>query len=108
MLTSIPGISNTTAVLLLSTLGDIVVFVTQCLNAFVGVDLRHYELGQFTAADHLGQRGDSMARENFLPIIGQIASASRYHCHIADYYSQKKKSSQSRSSKKIAIAVPIN
>lgn len=106
ILTSIPGISNTTAVLLLSTLGDIRRFRNpNALNAFVGVDLRHYESGQFTAADHISKRGNAMARKILYRIIGQIASASSYHhCHIADYYSQKKKSSQSRSSKKIAIA----
>lgn len=105
ILTSIPGISNTTAVLLLSTLGDIRRFRNpNALNAFVGVDLRHYESGQLTAADHISKRGNAMARKILYRIIGQIASASRYHhCHIA-YYSQKKKSSQSRSSKKIAIA----
>ncbi|WP_323081772.1 IS110 family transposase [Limosilactobacillus reuteri] len=89
ILTSIPGISNTTAVLLLSTLGDIRRFRNPiALNAFVGVDLRHYESGQFTAADHISKRGNAMARKILYRIIGQIASASRYHhCHIADYYS---------------------
>ena len=106
ILTSIPGISNTTAVLLLGTLGDIRRFRNpNALNAFVGVDLRHYESGQFMAADHISKRGNAMARKILYRTIGQIASASHYHqCHIADYYAQKKKSSQNRSSKKIAIA----
>lgn len=106
ILTSIPGISSTTAVLLLGTLGDIRRFRNpNALNAFVGVDLRHYESGQFIAADHISKRGNAMARKILYRTIGQIASASHYHqCHIADYYAQKKKSSQSRSSKKIAIA----
>lgn len=53
ILTSIPGISNTTAVLILGTLGDIRRFRNpNALNAFVGVDLRHYESGKFIAADH--------------------------------------------------------
>ncbi len=106
VLTSIPGISNTTAVLLLGELGDIRRFRNaNALNAFVGVDLRHYESGQFIAANHISKRGNAMARKILYRIVGQIASASRYHhCHIADYYAQKKKSSQSRSSKKIAIA----
>ncbi len=106
ILTSIPGISNTTAVLLLGTLGDIRRFRNpNALNAFVGVDLRHYESGQFIAADHISKRGNAMARKILYRTIGQIASASRCHqCHIADYYAQKKKSSQSQNSKKIAIA----
>ena len=106
ILTSIPGISNTTAVLLLGTLGDIRRFRNpNALNAFVGVDLRHYESGQFIAADHISKRGNAMARKILYRTIGQMASASHYHqCHIADYYFQKKKSSQSRNSKKIAIA----
>lgn len=106
ILTSIPGISNTTAVLLLGTLGDIRRFHNpNALNAFVGVDLWHYESGKFIAADHISKRGNAMARKILYRTIGQIASASRCHqCHIADYYMQKKKSSQSRNSKKIAIA----
>lgn len=106
ILTSIPGISNTTAVLLLSTLGDIRRFRnSNALNAFVGVDLRHYESGQFIATDHISKRGNAMARKILYRTIGQMVSASHYHhSHIADYYSQKKKSSQSRNSKKIAIA----
>lgn len=106
ILTSIPGISNTTAVLLLGTLGDIRRFRNpNALNAFVGVDLRHYESGQFIMADHISKRGNTMARKILYRTIGQMASASHYHqCHIADYYLQKKKSSQSRNSKKIAIA----
>lgn len=106
ILMSIPGISNITAVRLLAELGDIRRFRNaNALNAFVGVDLRHYESGQFIAADHISKRGNPTARKILYRIIGQIASASYYHnCHIADYYIQKKKSSQSRSSKKIAIA----
>lgn len=106
LLTSVPRISNTTAVLLLGTLGDIRRFRNpNALNAFVGVDLRHYESGQFTAADHISKRGNATARKILYRTIGQMVSASYYHqSHIADYYAQKKKSSQSRNSKKIAIA----
>ncbi|WP_125582096.1 transposase [Lacticaseibacillus suibinensis] len=91
----LPGISNTTAVLLLGTLGDIRRFRNpNALNAFVGVDLRHYESGQFITADHISKRGNTMARKILYRTIGQMASASHYHqCHIADYYLQKKKSS---------------
>ncbi len=106
ILTSIPEISNMTAVLLLGELSDIRRFRNaNVLNAFVGVDLRHYESGQFIAADHISKRGNAMARKILYRIISQIVSANSYHhCHIADYYAQKKKFSQSRSSKKIAIA----
>lgn len=106
ILTSIPGISTTTAALLIGQLGDIRRFRSpNALNAFVGVDLRHYESGEFVAADHISKRGNALARKILYRIIGQIESANRYHhCHIADYYERKKKSSQSRNSKKIAIA----
>ena len=105
LLESIPGLSETTALCLLGELGDIRRFRNaNALNAFVGVDLRHYESGQFTASDHISKRGNPVARKLFYRAIGQIDNAAKTQpCHIADYYESKKQSSQTSGFKKIAI-----
>lgn len=105
ILESIPGIGETTAVLLLAELGDIRRFNNaNKINAFVGIDLRHYESGNFVAADHISKRGNSYARKLLYRTIGNIASAARFQpSHINDYY-QKRKKQSSLPTKKIAIA----
>lgn len=50
ILRSIPGIAETTATSIISELGDIRRFQsTNQSNAFIGIDLRHYESGNFLA-----------------------------------------------------------
>lgn len=107
ILESIPGISQVTALCLLGELGDLRRFRNpNALNAFVGVDLRHYESGKLVLSDHISKRGDALARKLLYHSIGQIEAASRTQpCRIADYYDKRKRSSQARSFKKIAIAV---
>lgn len=80
ILESIPGIGETTAVLLLAELGDVRRFNNaNKINAFVGIDLRHYESGNSVAADHISKRGNSYARKLLYRTIGNIASAARNH-----------------------------
>ncbi|MDF7638512.1 IS110 family transposase [Lactobacillus sp. ESL0791] len=106
ILKSIPGISEITAVRLLGELGDIRRFRNpNALNAFVGLDLRHYQSGEMELTDHISKRGNPIGRKILYHTIGQIDSVRHYEpCHIADYYEKKKRSSQSKSFKKIAIA----
>lgn len=106
ILTSIPGISDTTALCLLGELGDIRRFSNpNQLNAFIGIDLRHYESGEMVLTDHISKRGSALARKIIYRAIGQIDSASHTKPnHIADYYEKQKRSSQAKGYKKIAIA----
>lgn len=106
ILTSIPGISDTTALCLLREVGYIRRFSNpNQLNAFIGIDLRHYESGELVLADHISKRGSALARKIIYRAIGQIDSASRSKPnHIADYYEKQKRSSQAKGYKKIAIA----
>lgn len=107
ILLSIPGIAITTAVLLLGELGDIRRFRnSNCLNAYVGIDLRQYQSGEFVAAKHISKRGSKLARKILFRSISNIATVAHYHpCHINDFYQrQKEKQPPHAGTKKIAIA----
>lgn len=106
-LMSIPGIGQTTAVLLIGELGDIRRFRnSNCLNAYVGIDLRQYQLGEFVASKHISKRGSTLARKILFRTIANIAAAAYYHpCHTNDFYQRcKEKQSPQSGTKKIAIA----
>lgn len=101
-LMSIPGIGQTTAVLLIGELGDIRRFRnSNCLNAYVGIDLRQYQLGEFVASKHISKRGSTLARKILFRTIANIAAAAHYH-HF--YQRCKEKQSPQSGTKKIAIA----
>ncbi|MDN2987359.1 transposase, partial [Streptococcus suis] len=58
ILLSIPGIAETTATSIIGELGDIRRFQSaNQINAFIGIDLRHYESGNFLAKEHITKRG---------------------------------------------------
>lgn len=102
---SIPGLGVRTVVSLLGELGDIRRFRnSNALNAFIGIDLRHYESGEYVATDHISKRGNTVARKILFKAIQNIASAAHYHPnHINDYYQRRKKDGH-HGTKKIAIA----
>ena len=57
ILLSIPGIAETTATSIIGELGDIRRFqFANQINAFIGIDLRHYESGNFLAQEHITKR----------------------------------------------------
>ncbi|MBB1094864.1 transposase [Limosilactobacillus sp. BG-MG3-A] len=105
-LLSIPGLGKTTVVQLIGELGDIRRFRnSNALNAFIGIDLRHYESGNYVANDHISKRGNTVARKILFKSVQSIAVVSHYHpSHINDFYQQKKKQSSERGTKNIAIA----
>ncbi len=88
ILRSIPGIAETTATSIIGELGDIRRFQSSNqINAFIGIDLRHYESGKFLAKEHITKRGNPYARKILFKCIHNIASASHTNpCHIADFY----------------------
>lgn len=63
-LLSIPGLGVRTVVSLIGELGDIRRFRnSNVLNAFIGIDLRHYESGDYVANDHISKRGNTVTRK---------------------------------------------
>ena len=75
------------------------------INAFIGIDLRHYESGNFLAKEHITKRGNPYARKILFKCIHNIASASHTNpCHIADFYEKRKRQSQVTSTKPHTIA----
>ncbi|EEY79499.2 hypothetical protein HMPREF0847_01676 [Streptococcus sp. 2_1_36FAA] len=78
ILRSIPGIAETTATSIIGELGDIRRFQsTNQINAFIGIDLRHYESGNFLAKEHITKRGNPYARKISFKCIHNIASATK-------------------------------
>lgn len=106
ILLSIPGIAETTVTSLIGELGDIRRFQSaNQINAFIGIDLRHYESGNFLAKEHITKRGNPYARKILFKCIHNIASASHTNpCHIADFYEKRKRQSQTTSPKPHTIA----
>ena len=106
ILLSIPGISKTTATCIIGELGDIRRFKSaNQINAFIGIDLKHYESGDFLGKEHITKRGNSYARKILYKSIHNIASASHTNpCHIADFYEKRKRQSQTTSTKPHTIA----
>ena len=102
----IPGIAETTATSIIGELGDIRRFQsTNQINAFIGIDLRHYESGNFLAKGHITKRGNPYARKILFKCIHNIASASHTNpCHIADFYEKRKRQSTIASTKPHTIA----
>lgn len=106
ILCSIPGIAKATATSIIGELGDIRRFQSaNQINAFIGIDLRHYESGNFLAKEHITKRGNPYARKILYKCIHNIASASHTNpCHIADFYEKRKRQSQITSTKPHTIA----
>lgn len=106
ILLSIPGIAETTATSIIGELGDIRRFQSaNQINAFIGIDLRHYESGNYLAQEHITKRGSPYARKILFKCIHNIASASHTNpCHIADFYEKRKRQSQVSSTKLHTIA----
>lgn len=106
ILSSIPGVAETTATSIIGELGDIRRFQSaNQINAFIGIDLRHYESGNFLAKEHITKRGNPYARKILFKCIYTIASASHTNpCHIAEFYEKRKRQSQTTSTKPHTIA----
>ena len=106
ILLSIPGIAETTATSMIGELGDIRRFQSaNQINAFIGIDLRHYESGNFLVKEHITKRGNPYARKILFKCIHNIAAASHTnHCHIEDFYEKRKRQSLTTSTKPHTIA----
>lgn len=96
---------------LIGELGDIRRFgSSNKLNAFVGIDLRHYESGNYIASDQISKRGNHIARAVLYRAITNISSAAKTKPnHINDFYQKRKKqlpvvNGKTVGSKKVAVA----
>ena len=75
------------------------------INVFIGIELRHYESGNFLAKEHITKRGNPYARKILFKCVHNIASASHTKpCHIADFYEKRKRQSQVTSTKPHTIS----
>ena len=75
------------------------------INVFIGIELRHYESGNFLAKEHITKRENPYARKILFKCVHNIASASHTNpCHIADFYEKRKRQSQVTSTKPHTIA----
>lgn len=105
ILRSIPGIAEATATSIIGELGDIRRSIPIKSTLFIGIDLRHYESGNFLAKEHITKRGNPYARKILFKCIHNIASASHTNpCHIADFYEKRKRQSTIASTKPHTIA----
>ena len=105
ILRSIPGIAETTATSIIGELGDIRRSIPIKSTLFIGIDLRHYESGNFLAKEHITKRGNPYARKILFKCIHNIASASHTNpCHIANFYEKRKRQSTIASTKPHTIA----
>lgn len=106
ILRSIPGIAETTATSIIGELGDIHRFQSaNQINAFIGIDLKHYESLNFLAKEHITKRGNPYTKKILFKCIHNIASASHTNpCHIAEFYKKRKRQYPIASTKPHAIA----
>ena len=105
-LLSILGIAETTATSVIGELGNIRCFKSaNQINTFIGIDLKHYESGDFLGQEHITKRGNPYARKILFKCIYNIASASHTNpCHIANFYEKRKRQSTIASTKPHTIA----
>lgn len=106
ILTSVPGIGAKTAICIIAELGDIRRFHSaNAINAYVGIDLVIYESGGFKGQRHIRKCGNAYARKIlYQTVISMVATAHSQPTNISRYYQKKKQFSQSKGTKKIAIA----
>ena len=90
---SIPGIGELTSALLIGELGDVRRFETSNqLNAFVGIDIRRYQSGNYLGKDHINKRGNPKGRKIlFFSVRNMIRQQKAAPNHIVDYYYKLKK-----------------
>lgn len=105
ILLSKPGIAETTATSIIGELGDLLRFrTTNQINDFIGINLRHYESGNYLAQEHITKRGNPYARKILFKTVHNIFSASRFKpCRITDFYLKRKKQSPNASTKPYTI-----
>lgn len=104
--TGIPGIGELTAALLIGELGDIRRFDTaNQLNAFIGIDIRRYQSGNYSGRDHINKRGNPKGRKIlYFAVRNMIRQQRAAPNHIVDYYYKLKKQPLPKKDKVATVA----
>lgn len=62
------------------------------MNAYVGIDIRHYQSGKSQTQDHINKRGKKRARMILFYMVRNMIRVQHYAAnHIIDYYYKLKK-----------------
>lgn len=103
---TIPGIGELTSALLIGELGDVRRFKTSNqLNAFIGIDIRRYQSGNYVGLDHINKRGNPKGRKIlFFSVRNMIRQQKSAPNHIVDYYYKLKKQPVSKKDKVATVA----
>lgn len=90
---SIPEIGEPTAALLIGELDNIRRFPTaNQLNAFVGIDIRHFQSGNYIGKDHINKQDNPKGRKIlYFAIRNMIRQQHVAPNHLVDYYYKLKK-----------------
>jgi len=106
IIASVPSIGELSTALLIGEIGDFTRFDNaNQINAYVGIDINHYQSGEYMRGDHINKRGNPKARMILYFIVRTMimaqASASN---HIVDYYYKLKKQPDPKRDKVAVVA----
>ncbi|WNN64832.1 IS110 family transposase [Levilactobacillus namurensis] len=97
LLQTIPGIGGSTAIRLISELGDIRRFNTrQQLNSYVGLDTTEVDSGDHQSARHITKHGNPHARRILYWTVVLMLNPKMGDNHIRDAYEKRREASSSK------------
>ncbi|CAJ1225219.1 IS110 family transposase [Levilactobacillus zymae] len=97
LLQTIPGIGSSTAIRLISELGDIRRFNTrQQLNSYVGIDMTEVDSGDHQSARHITKHGNPHARRILYWTVILMINPKMGNNHIRDAYEKRREASSSK------------
>jgi len=97
LLQTIPGIGGSTAIRLISELGDMRRFDTrQQLNSYVGIDTTEVDSGDHQSARHITKHGNPHARRILYWTVILMINPKMGNNHIRDAYEKRREASSSK------------
>ena len=97
LLQTIPGIGSSTAIRLISELGDMRRFNTrQQLNSYVGIDTTEVDSGDHQSARHITKHGNPHARRILYWTVILMINPQMRNNHIRDAYEKRREASSSK------------
>ncbi|OBS41914.1 hypothetical protein A9177_14975 [Lactiplantibacillus plantarum] len=97
LLQTIPGIGSSTAIRLISELGDIRRFNTrQQLNSYVGIDTTEVDSGDHQSIRHITKHGNPHARRILYWTVVLMINPKMGNSHIRDAYEKRREASSSK------------
>lgn len=97
LLQTIPGIGGSTAIRLISELGDIRRFSTrQQLNSYVGIDTTEVDSGDHQSTRHITKHGNPHARRILYWTVILMTNPKMANNHIRDAYEKRREASSSK------------